>query len=56
MESNTKNNLVQLVEYTDHYEPFISNFHLPPDKLKFTCYPLEKINDQLAYQKSQFMF
>jgi len=48
MESNTKNNLVQLVKYTEQYEPFISNFHLPPDKLQFTCYPLEKIKAPTA--------
>ena len=48
MESNTTNNLVQLVKYTEQYEPFISNFHLPPDKLQFTCYPLEKIKAQTA--------
>ncbi|MEK4084133.1 GNAT family N-acetyltransferase [Psychrobacillus sp. FSL K6-1415] len=48
MESNTKNNLVQLVKYTEKYEPFISNFHLPPDKLQFTCYPLEKIKAPTA--------
>jgi len=51
MESNTKNNLVQLVKYTEHYEPFISKFHLPPDKLQFTCYPLEKIKDPTASQE-----
>ena len=51
MESNTKNNMVQLVKYTEHYDPFISNFHLPPDKLQFTCYPLEKIKDPTASQE-----
>jgi GNAT superfamily N-acetyltransferase len=45
MEPTTKNNLVQLIKYKKYYEPFISNFHLPPEKLQFTCYPLEKIND-----------
>ncbi|KKI90851.1 hypothetical protein WQ54_18145 [Bacillus sp. SA1-12] len=45
METTTKNNLVRLVHYTNYYEPMISNFHLPPEKLQFTCYPLEKIND-----------
>ncbi|WP_284035745.1 GNAT family N-acetyltransferase [Neobacillus sp. 114] len=50
MESKTKNNLVQLVKYTDRYEPFISNFYLPPEKLQFTCYPLEKINNPTTSQ------
>ena len=52
MESKTKNNLVQLVKYTDPYEPFISNFHLPPEKLQFTCYPLEKINNPTTSQET----
>lgn len=45
MESTINNKSIQLVKYTNHYKPFISNYHLPPDKLQFTCYPLEKIND-----------
>jgi len=51
MESKTKNNLVQLVKYTDQYELFLSNFHLPPEKLQFTCYPLEKIKNPAASQE-----
>lgn len=50
MESKTKNNLVQLVKYTDQFKSLISNFHLPPEQLQFTCYPLEKINDPTISQ------
>jgi hypothetical protein len=45
MNSTTKDNFVKLIKYTDHYESLLSSFVLPPEKLQFTCYPLEKIND-----------
>lgn len=43
MDSTT--NFVQLIKYTKKYDPYLSTFYLPPDKLQFSCYPLEKIYD-----------
>ena len=44
MLSNNLKASVVLAEYTDTYDEYLSNYHLPEEQLQFTSMPLDTIN------------
>ncbi len=45
MQQNTTSSTIKLVEYNEHYQKQLSDFHLPEQQLEFTSLPLEKIHN-----------